>query len=97
MSRAIVSRAVVSRAIVSRAIVSRAIVSRAIVSRAIVSRAIVSSAVVSVRHLPPQVRDLIGPNPVLLLGTKADLLPRGTEQVCYLNPSPNLSPHPMTP
>ena len=28
----------------------------------------------------PRVRDLIGPNPVLLVGTKADLLPRGTEQ-----------------
>ena len=50
----------------------------------------------SVPLLPPQVRDLIGPNPVLLLGTKADLLPRGTEQVCYLNPSPNLGPHPIT-
>eukprot|EP00908_Phaeocystis_cordata_P016681 Transcript_27974.p1 GENE.Transcript_27974~~Transcript_27974.p1 ORF type:complete len:505 (+),score=203.91 Transcript_27974:492-2006(+) len=28
----------------------------------------------------PRVRDLIGPNPVMLVGTKADLLPRGTEQ-----------------
>ena len=28
----------------------------------------------------PRVRDLIGPNPVLLIGTKADLLPKGTEQ-----------------
>ena len=39
------------------------------------------SPAICARGLPwrPGVRDLIGPNPVMLVGTKADLLPRGTD------------------